>query len=92
MYSQTKACIKGHEVEFFKVGTGVQQGAPLSPILFALYLNDLDKDLQSNNTGFVKILDTRIYSLLLRFSIDWDHFYGVKFLWFDLSKNALDFN
>jgi hypothetical protein len=64
LYSQTMACIKGYESEFFEIMSGVQQGAPLSPCLFALVLNDLDKELRSNNTGYVSLQNLKIHSLL----------------------------
>ncbi|HEY6436402.1 MAG TPA: reverse transcriptase family protein, partial [Ignavibacteriaceae bacterium] len=64
LYSHTKACVKGQETQFFDILAGVQQGAPLSPSFFALILNDLDKELRSNNTGYVTLQKFKIYSLL----------------------------
>ncbi len=64
LYSQTKACIKGYENEFFDILSGVQQGAPLSPLFFALILNDLDKELRKNNTGSITLQNLVIHSLL----------------------------
>ena len=44
MYAQAKSCIKdnGCNSEFFKSSVGVRQGENLSPILFSLFLNDLN--------------------------------------------------
>ena len=44
MYVQAKSCIKvnGCNSEFFKSSVGVRQGENLSPILFSLFLNDLN--------------------------------------------------
>ena len=51
LYSEAKSCVEtnGQKSEFFQSNLGVRQGENLSPILFAIYLNDLkdylDKDM-----------------------------------------------
>ena len=43
MYEHAKSCVKasGKLTEFFKCMAGVRQGENLSPLLFALFLNDM---------------------------------------------------
>ncbi len=43
LYSKIKCCVKGHNglTDFFLTLLGLQQGAILSPYLFALFINDL---------------------------------------------------
>ena len=43
VYSNPKSCIQlnGELTDWFPVASGVRQGDSLSPILFAIYVNDL---------------------------------------------------
>ena len=43
LYSQTKSCVKSMEnvSEFFSCNLGVRQGENLSPLLFAIFLNEV---------------------------------------------------
>ena len=44
MYQQAKSCVRvnGMLSEFFRSGVGVRQGENLSPLLFSLFLSDLE--------------------------------------------------
>ena len=55
MYSNIKSCVivNGQTSIFFPCSTGVRQGENLSPVLFSLYLNDLESALIKNNNGVV---------------------------------------
>ena len=51
MYQNIKSCVShsGQQSDFFHSHCGVRQGENLSPILFSLFLNDLDDYLQNSN-------------------------------------------
>jgi hypothetical protein len=53
MYDDIKSCVSlnGKTSAFFSSGCGVRQGENLSPILFSMYLNDLEEFLLLNNNG-----------------------------------------
>ena len=44
MYDNIKSCVKfnGEQTSFFKCNNGVRQGEKISPLLFDMYLNDLE--------------------------------------------------
>ena len=57
MYAEIKSCIllNGTQSEYFNCEKGVRQGENLSPLLFSLYLNDLEKFLQSKDNNGIEI-------------------------------------
>lgn len=77
IYSKAKSCVRkgNHLSEFFSCGQGVRQGENLSPILFAIYLNDFsdyiaeaskglfDLDSAINNDSDLNVF-VRLYTLL----------------------------
>ena len=54
MYNNAKSYIRNNNTngEMFNCGIGVRQGENLSPLLFALYLNDLQEFLSHAYNGF----------------------------------------
>ena len=58
LYSKAKSCVKhsnGQLSSLFPSHIGVRQGDNLSPLLFALYLNDLETDLSNKYKGLTTI-------------------------------------
>ena len=57
MYQNIKSCVfhSGQQSDFFYSRCGVRQGENLSPILFSLFLNDLDDYLLNSNCASVNI-------------------------------------
>ena len=57
MYDGVKSMvsINGHSSEFFNCNVGVRQGENLSPLLFSLYINDLEEFLLSKNVQGLNI-------------------------------------
>ena len=57
LYQNIKSCViyAGNESAFFQSFCGVRQGENLSPVLFSLFLNDLESYLQSKNVSTVDI-------------------------------------
>ena len=57
MYAEIKSCIllNGVMSEYFNCEKGVRQGENLSPLLFSLYLNDLESFLESKNGSGIEI-------------------------------------
>ena len=57
MYMEIKSCItlNGSTSEFFDCEKGVRQGENLSPLLFAIYMNDLENFLSTNGGSGINI-------------------------------------
>ena len=84
MYQNLKSCVSfnGEISSFFQSSRGVRQGENISPVLFSIFLNDLETFLASNNctgidmnfnyddlTVFLKILSYS--SLMILLYLEW---------------------
>ena len=65
LYDQVKSCVRGNDglTDLFPCNSGVWQGCLLSPVLFALCLNDLNHHIKGSSQG-VMLGDIHIHSLL----------------------------
>ena len=66
MYDKVSSCVIANDglTDMFKLWKGVRQGCLLSPLLFAVYLNDLEGYLTGYGAIGVKLWDLYIRSLL----------------------------
>ena len=65
MYSKVKSCVRSNNglTKLFPYTRELRQGCLLSPILFAMFLNDLNEFLLENASG-VRIWDEQICAML----------------------------
>ena len=70
MYDSVKCCVRhcGSYSDFFEVSIGLKQGETLSPILFSLFIEDLEIYLQGKPSSGLNIKDINL--LLLLFADD----------------------
>ena len=66
IYQKVESCVKVREnlTDWFPVNTGVRQGCILSPLLYALFINGLVKELNSLNKGVAITQHKKLSSLL----------------------------
>ena len=57
-----RVVLNGSASSFFEIESGVPQGSVLGPLLFLIYINDLEKDVFSNVKFFAD--DTMIFSVV----------------------------
>lgn len=67
MYSDVKSCVtvNGDTSQYFSSFCGVKQGDNLSPVLFSLFLNDLELFLSSNDNEGIEIYHNSVDSAFL---------------------------
>ena len=65
LFAKVKSCVRGQDslTNLFSCYLGVRQGCLLSPLLFTLFLNDLDSKINAVSTG-VRLGDRNICTLL----------------------------
>ena len=63
MYEGIKSCVFSGNIKsnYFTSNTGVRQGENLSPMLFALYINDLENHLIPANTKHFSNISVKVY-------------------------------
>ena len=61
MYKDIKSCVSvnGDQSSFFPCLRGVRQGEILSPVLFALFLNDLENSMDVNRCSGIDLENVR---------------------------------
>ena len=66
MYSDLKSCVKmhGHVSEYISSKTGLVQGEVLSPMLFSLFINVLEKEMVANCCNSLELQDLNLFLLL----------------------------
>ena len=72
IYSAAKSCIMINDIktDFFKISIGVRQGENLSPILFALFLNDMNEYMSHVMNGLETVIDVTTQCGMLNEEID----------------------
>lgn len=66
IYETVESCVKVNEsvTEWFPVNTGVRQGCILSPLLYALFINGLVKEINTLNKGINITSEKKLSTLL----------------------------
>ena len=60
LYANAKSCVRANDKvsEFFQVNVGVRQGENLSPVLFALFLNEMNAFMSNTMSGLETVSNT----------------------------------
>ena len=75
MYAQIKSCVflNGEKSDFFISARGVRQGENLSPLLFSLFVNDIENEFLKHGCSYINIdahWDNFIRLLILMYADD----------------------
>ena len=76
LYAQVKSCVfpNGKKSDYFISARGVRQGENLSPLLFSLFVNDIETEFISNGCKYIELddeqLDNFIRLLILMYADD----------------------
>ena len=57
-----RAVLNGFSSDYSSIDSGVPQGSVLDPLLFIIYVNDLEKNIKSNGKFFAD--DTMLFSIV----------------------------
>ena len=76
LYDKVKCCVKYKGVlsDYFQSDVGLMQGETLSPLLFSLYVNDLDINFVKDNCPLLEIHEVSLS--LLMYADDMVLFFG----------------
>lgn len=66
MYCSVKTCVKvnGNLSDYFDSYMGVKQGETLSPLLFIMFINDMEESLYDVNADIISLNELQIFMLL----------------------------
>ena len=66
MYKDAKSCVKSINTtsEYFKCNVGVRQAENLSPLLFAIFLNDLEMSLMKDGVAGLQFINKKVKNYL----------------------------
>ena len=62
--SKLKSCVKQNGLDFFNCSTGLMQGESLSPLLYSLYVNDIELELINNGCIPYELRIINLYLLM----------------------------
>ena len=77
-----RVALNGSFSDYSEIGSGVPQGSVLGPLLFLIYINDLEKNIKSNMKSFAN--DTIFFSVVedpVISAVDLNHDLGIIYQW-----------